>query len=163
MDVFLKATLANFLMGTVDVFVKGWIVMKFILPRYGNRWADLPDFWKDHIPNDHWYRLRWVYVLSIGGMVITIYIMGWIVGGIALILMGGLWEHVWYEWIGTAIFGWYRKNWLWLHKKPYWLISYPILYWLTILRGHKGQPTAGDVAILAATALIITITLTAIS
>lgn len=157
----LYAMTANIGMGAVDVFVKGWIVMKFILPRYGNNWADLPDFWKDHIDNDSLLRIRWVYVLSIGGIIITVYTMGWIVGGITLILMGGLWEHVWYEWIGTAIFGWYRKNWGWLHEKPYWLISYPILKLLMNIRGHD-EPTAGDVAILATTAIIVTTTLTVI-
>jgi len=143
------AMIAQILMGVVDVFVKGWFVMDILLPRYGT-WSKLPNFWKDSIPNDKIYRIRWVYVLTLGGLFITFILTDWRTTIYAAILLCGMWEHLWNDWIGTLIFKWYRDEFMWTHPNPVWLKEAP---WVSSI--SNGNPKVKHVLILATVTLTL--------
>ena len=83
----------------IDDIVKGYLIVEKEHRRKGIAWKDINDFWKDSIPNDNIFRLRWVYVLVfVLGMPLTaaisVYFQSWYVLLYTIILLGGTWEHL---------------------------------------------------------------------
>ena len=72
----------------------------------------------------------------------------WQITLITAILMGGLWEHIIFEWTASLFFGDYRSKWLWLHPFPEWLRAYPVIRWVSAWRGRTVVTTSGDVMVL---------------
>lgn len=143
------------LIAWTDVIVKRCYVQIWLKDKFPN-WADLPDFWKDSIPNDRWYRIRWVYVLTFGGLALTWAFSSIQTFCVTVILLGGLWEHIIFEWTATLVYGDYRKNWLWLHPKPVWLKGYPLVSLVAKLRGRAyGEIVASDVVVLGVVSMIV--------
>jgi hypothetical protein len=143
------------LIAWVDIIVKRIYVQIYLKKEY-QKWADLPNFWKDHIDNDYWWRLRWVYTLNFGlGLPITYMLTDWQTTLITLILMGGLAEHIIFEWTATLLFGDYKSEWLWLHPFPAWLRAYPVIRWVAAARGRLTVITSGDVVVLGVTGAVL--------
>jgi len=138
----LKIFLVMFAAACVDVAVKErYVKKKLWIRKYNCSWGRVPDFWKDMIPKDRWYRIRWAYVVN--GVFCALGAL-WAndVRGAALYLyLGGInWEHVFYQWI-RGVFERPRRFFD-LTDMPQWMEGLPWNRWLA--RNHEKEVVTSE-------------------
>ncbi len=117
-----------------DVLIKEFYVKLYLLSKYGD-WTKLPNFWKDKIPDDKWYRIRYaivlnfVFIVLVGFYSVDIYC---ILIYIYFLLINT--EHVFYQWIsGFVVPG---KKYFDLTDEPVWMEGLP---WNKLLARYHGK------------------------
>ena len=126
----------------VDVLINEFIVKQYLL--VDDNWAALHNFWKDSIPDDKWYRIRYAIVLNALGIAMVIYFSQDIYCVIIyfyFLLINS--EHILYQWIcGFVISG---KKLFDLSDEPGWMEGLPWNKWLA---RYHGKPVVTSEEIL---------------
>jgi hypothetical protein len=117
------AVVSIFCASLVDVVIKEFYVKKHLGDKYGH-WNLIPNFWKDKIPNDKWYRIRYAMVLNAVFMIAAGFMAKTWWGSVIYLYLACInWEHILYQWI--AGFFLKEKKYFDLHNTPTWMEGLP--------------------------------------
>lgn len=141
----------------IDCIVKEKYVKDYLwIKKYASQWVAVPNFWKDSIRNDRWYRIRWAIILNLFFIILS-GLTTWSIWGSVIYLFLALcyWEHIFYQWIAGFIVK--DKKFFDLYDEPIWLNSIPWGLWLA--KYHEKETLTSEevytIAILGAGFLLI--------
>lgn len=148
------------LVAMVDVAVKEFYVKDILwIERENGLWGKVPNFWKDMIADDHWYRIRWAMVLNGAAVGVAWFLFGWQGAGLYLYLACCNWEHIFYQWL-RGLFRWSDALFD-LPNHPAWMEGLPWNKWLA--RRHGENVVSSEeiltVAVIGTGMLLITLNL----
>lgn len=153
----LETFVALIIIAAIDVAVKEVYVKKYLwIRKYNYNWGALPVFWRDMIPDDHWYRIRWAIVLNIAGSALAaLWTHHWL-GAVCYFYLAGInWEHVFYQWLMGFIFK--PRRYFDLDDNPAWMEGLPWNRWLARQHGRDvvGSEEILTIAVLGSALLFV--------